>query len=30
MSGKGGTSLHRPPLRTVLATLTAHGSSKLP
>jgi hypothetical protein len=29
-SGKGGTSLHRPPLRTVRATLTAHGSSNSP
>ena len=29
-SGKGGTSLHRPPLRTVHATLTAHGSSNSP
>jgi hypothetical protein len=27
MSGKGGTSPHLPPLRTVLATFTAHGSS---
>ena len=27
-SGKGGASLRRPPLRTVRANLSAHGSSK--